>query len=342
MKDSRCQAPRFVPFGFLVARWFGRSRFTKSGKKFRAILSRGPDLMLLVPEPSLAQAQTYSCPTAFGPVPIAPVLPGLLLQSLKTVANPILPNGPAGVVRGDLADYIANQAAAIQLGKALFWEMQAGSDNKTACATCHFKAGVDGRDRNQINPGANGGWDGFGYGPNYALIPNDFPLTNLPTKDVDNIVGSQGVRKSQFVGFSKSGAELTSSVADPVFSMSGVNVRQATGKNTPSTINAVFNHRQFWNGRAQPEFNGVNPFGNRDGSAHVWVLGSSGSPVQIDIHIPNASPRIAGGWPAAEQRGDVGRPGAPSLISATSCCWSNRWDSRKWTPQTACWASWPT
>jgi cytochrome c peroxidase len=212
------------------------------------------------------------------------------MQSLKTVPNPVLPNGPTGAVRGDLADFIANQAAAIQLGKALFWEMQAGSDTKTACATCHFKAGADGRDKNQLNPGANGVWDGFGYGPNYSLIPNDFPLTTLPSKDVDNIVGSQGVRKSQFQGFSKSGAELITSVADPVFSVSGVNVRQVTGKNTPTTINAVFNHRQFGNGRAQPEFNGVNPFGNRDGSARVWVLGSTGSPVLIDIHIPDASP----------------------------------------------------
>jgi cytochrome c peroxidase len=290
MQDSRCQAPRFVSSRFPVARLFDRAHFPRSDKTFRAILAVILACLMVVPGHSLAQMQTYSCPTGFGPVAVVPVLPGLLLQSLKTVANPVLPNGPAGVVRGDLADYIANQAAAIQLGKALFWEMQAGSDNKTACATCHFKAGGDGRDRNQLNPGANSGWDGFGYGPNYTLTSNDFPFTTLPTKDVDNIVGSQGVRKSQFMGFSKSGAELTSSISDAVFSMSGVNVRQVTGKNTPSAINAVFNHRQFWNGRAQPEFNGVNPFGNRDGTAHVWVLGSTGSPVQIDIHIPNASP----------------------------------------------------
>jgi len=244
---------------------------------------------MLVPQPLLAQSQTYSCPTAFGPVAVAPVLPALLSQSLKTAPNPVLPNGPAGIVRDDLLDFIANQQAAIQLGKAFFWDMQAGSDNKTACATCHFKAGEDGRDKNQMNPGANGGWDGFGYGPNYALVPNDFPLTTLPTKDVDNVVGSQGVRMSQFLGFSKSGSEQTSSVADPVFSVSGVNVRQVTGKNAPSTINAVFNHRNFWNGRAQPEFNGVNPFGNRDSLARVWVLGSSGAPIQMDIHIQNAS-----------------------------------------------------
>jgi cytochrome c peroxidase len=246
--------------------------------------------LMLAPQPSPAQVQTYSCPTAFGPVVAVPILPATLMQSLRTVANPVLPNGPAGIPRDDLKVYIANQTAAIQLGKALFWEMQAGSDNKTACATCHFKAGQDGRDRNQMNPGANGVWDGFGYGPNYSLVANDFPFTTLPTKDVDNVVGSQGVRKSNFMGISKSGAEQTTSVPDPVFSVNGVNVRQVTGKNTPSAINAVFNHRQFWNGRAQPEFNGVNPFGNRDSSAKVWVLGSNGSPAQVDIHISNASP----------------------------------------------------
>jgi len=122
MQDQRCQAPRFIPLGFLVTRLLGRSRFTRSGKTFRVILALTLTLMLLAPEPSLAQTQTYSCPTGFGPIAVAPVLPGLLLQSLKTVANPVLPNGPTGIPRADLTDYIANQTAAIQLGKALFWE----------------------------------------------------------------------------------------------------------------------------------------------------------------------------------------------------------------------------
>ena len=152
MKSSRSQASRFAPFGFLMAR-FDSVQFPKSGKKFRAIVAMTLVWLMVAPQPSLAQTQTYSCPTAFGAVgaapgaPVAPVLPALLMQSLKTVPNPVLPNGPAGLVRDDLIDFIANQQAAIQLGKAFFWEMQAGSDNKTACATCHFKAGADGRDR---------------------------------------------------------------------------------------------------------------------------------------------------------------------------------------------------
>src|SRR3954469_22965665 len=289
MKYSKWQPSRFVPFGFLMA------GLPESGKTFRASLATILVCLMLVPQPLSAQTQIYSCPTAFGLVgaapgaPVAPILPALLMQSLKTAPNPVLPNGTAGIVRDDLLDFIANQQAAIQLGKAFFWEMQAGSDNKTACATCHFKAGVDGRDRNQMNPGANGTWDGFGYGPNYTVIANDYPFTTLPTKDVDNITGSQGVRMSQFTGFNKSGAETTTPIADPVFSVNGVNVRQVTGKNTPSNFNAVFNHRNFWNGRAQPEFNGLNPFGNRDTTARVWVLGSTGTPTLIDIHIPNAA-----------------------------------------------------
>ncbi len=248
----------------------------------------------LMPGVLQAQVQTYSCPTGFGPaaVPVVPIPPALLMQSLKTIPNPVLPNGPAGAVRGDLVDYIANQTAAIQLGKALFWDMQAGSDNKTACATCHFKAGEDGRDKNQLNPGANGLWDA-GYTPNYTLLSGDFPFFLSPSKDLDNIAGSQGIRQSKFLGFSRSGAELTGppdlADIDAAFYVGGIYYRRVTGKNTPSTINAVFNHRQFWNGRAQPDFNGVDPFGSRN-LARVWMLGSNGTPTLIDIHIQNASP----------------------------------------------------
>ena len=75
---------------------------------------------------------------------------------------------------------------------------------------------------------------------------------------------------------------------DPVFQLNGFNVRQVGGIQSPSVINAVFNHRNFWNGRAQPDFNGVNPFGARDLNARVWVLSVTGSPTQIDIRIRDA------------------------------------------------------
>ena len=219
-------------------------------------------------------------------VPPAPgVLPFVPLTSLETVPNPVIPGWPAApTIRADLTEYIADLTAARQLGKALFWDMQAGSDNKTACATCHFSAGADNRTTNQLSPGADKVWSPDS--PNYTLVPGSFPFTTTGT---DAIAGSQGIRKSVFQGVSTTGAELTASVADPVFNVGGVNARQVTGIHSPSTVNSVFNHRQFWNGRARPDFNGVNPFGRRDLSARVWVLDPTGSPVQFIISIQNAS-----------------------------------------------------
>ena len=51
------------------------------------------------------------------------------------------------------AGIVKDQAALVRLGKALFWDMQAGSDGVQACATCHFNGGADSRSKNQISPG---------------------------------------------------------------------------------------------------------------------------------------------------------------------------------------------
>ncbi len=241
-----------------------------------------------------AQIVTLNCPNGFGPV-VMPVAPAALMTSLKTVPNPVIPKAPltgAPVLRDDLVAYVANLQAAIQLGKALFWDVQAGSDDKTACATCHFQAGADVRWRNQIEPGANKAW--LPKGPNTSLASTDYPFTDIfasPVKDTDNTAGSQGVRKSVFTAINaKTGAETTASIADTVFNVGGLNVRQVTGKNAPSVINSVFNHRQFHNGRSQPEFNGVNILGYRDPVAQVWQLGLvGGTPSPIQIKIANAS-----------------------------------------------------
>src|SRR4051794_34023519 len=56
----------------------------------------------------------------------------------------------------NLARFVKDKPTAIRLGKALFWDMQVGSDGLTACASCHFHAGTDDRTRNTLNPGANG------------------------------------------------------------------------------------------------------------------------------------------------------------------------------------------
>jgi len=72
--------------------------------------------------------------------------------------------------------------------------------------------------------------------------------------------------------------ETNTAVPDPVFSYPDpenstqrINTRKVTGRNTPSAVNAVFNFRNFWDGRAQNVCNGNNPFGARDGQFHLVI-----------------------------------------------------------------------
>jgi cytochrome c peroxidase len=69
------------------------------------------------------------------------------LAPLNTVPVPLPPN---------LGDFVQDIPAAIELGKALFWDQQAGGDGIQACASCHFQAGSDARAKNTLNPGFNG------------------------------------------------------------------------------------------------------------------------------------------------------------------------------------------
>ena len=102
------------------------------------------------------RAQSGGLPEQGMVIPLRPLAP------LSTVPVP-----PVFGMEGILAD----KTAAIQLGKALFWDMQAGSDDTQACASCHFNAGADSRAINEINPGQAGGDNNFemGSGPNYHL-----------------------------------------------------------------------------------------------------------------------------------------------------------------------------
>src|SRR5262245_54611797 len=78
-------------------------------------------------------------------VPNPPLMSDLtaLPGDLRAVEAPLPP---------DLDNFIKDRQAAIALGKALFWDMQVGSDGVQACASCHFRAGADPRSKNQLNP----------------------------------------------------------------------------------------------------------------------------------------------------------------------------------------------
>ncbi|HXE96283.1 MAG TPA: cytochrome c peroxidase [Dongiaceae bacterium] len=301
---------------------------------------------------------------------------GALQPPLSRITNPVFGTSGGTVpatVPPNLSPYIKDVTAAIRLGKALFWDMQAGSDGVTACASCHYRAGADPvvgtapkltakRDRNQLHPGPDiifgnnstiiktfnqkGAVDpvtllpvpvtlratGFPIAPNVPgtsrFAPNytldtlqdplnpldtfDFPLflLNPPTarlaidpltgltsdavlslRDTNDVIGSQGVRLAQFSGVNGA-VDISTPLTDQLFRFNGVNIRQVTGRNAPSVINAVFNYTNFWDGRANNIFNGVNPFGPLDQTARIWVnAGTAAAPVlqQQPVAIPNSS-----------------------------------------------------
>lgn len=221
-----------------------------------------------------------------------------LLRSLKNLPVP----GPA-----NLDEFVREPRLALILGKALFWDMQVGSDGVTSCATCHYHAGADTRINNTLapsllrvderrQPAPETTVDG---GANRTLKAADFPFHRLANpndrhsrvlQDSANIVGSQGVAKERFSGvFPRRAEEGRDMLADSAFNVGGVNTRRVAPRNTPSVINAVFFLRNFWDGRAQDVFNGVNPFGARDSNARVIEAPTPGTMVEVQVRLKCSS-----------------------------------------------------
>jgi len=191
----------------------------------------------------------------------------------------------------NLSDFVKDITMARALGKALFWDMQVGSDGIQACASCHFRAGADPRSKNQLSPGLKHVPESelnysLGKAPNYQLQESDFPLIRLvnpnvrgaldPTTDNNDVVSSQGIHHP---------GEL-----DPLgFLVDITNVRRVEPRNTPSVINAVFNHRQFWDGRAENVFNGVNHLGKRDPNAKIFRANDPKTLVEVQIELKDSS-----------------------------------------------------
>jgi cytochrome c peroxidase len=199
----------------------------------------------------------------------------------------------------DVSDYIRDKTAAQKLGKALFWDIQVGSSG-VACASCHFHAGADIRTKNQVSPGLNAGDTAFSAhflmfgrtGPNKEALPLDFPAHRLLDPrdresivlyDSNDVVSSQGSFGGTFVSSNRTAAQVTTTgvkaaktsslptnetcnftyTESEPFHENGLIYRRVEPRNTPTSVNAVFNYRQFWDGRANSQFNGVNPFGPR-------------------------------------------------------------------------------
>ena len=236
---------------------------------------------------------------AQAPLPIVPIQ-----RPLGTLKNVPVP-GPS---EQELAEFVRDKTAAVQLGKALFWDTRVGSDNRTACASCHFHAGADNRAVNQINPGLLSDDHAFqtggsSAGPNYTLVATDFPFTKHAQVDdsttiiADNndVVSSQGVFTAKFDHVAVNAmADDCSTISDSVlhggsgFNINGVNTRRVEPRNTPSVINAVFNFRNFWDGRGNNVFNGGDPFGLRNTQPLVWKF-ENGLLRNVSVALPSSS-----------------------------------------------------
>jgi cytochrome c peroxidase len=255
----------------------------------------------------------------FPPI-IAPTQPPLTASQLRFAALNMNFTSLAAVdppEPANLGDYVVDRTKLLQLGKALFWEQQLGSDGQ-ACASCHFHAGADSRSKNQLNPGFRntvppGGDNTFGntplrplfrtwFGPDRQLVRADFPLhlladpangRSLLLRDTNDVVSSQGSFSATFSGIGVPfDAGVPSSVSaglGAIFHAGRALVRSVAPRNSPSVVNAVFNHRNFWDARARAEFNGQDPIGALDPTGVVVEAPAGGTPTLHAVRILDAS-----------------------------------------------------
>ena len=207
---------------------------------------------------------------------------------------------------GTPAEKQTARASAEILGKALFWDMQVGSDGVQACGSCHFHAGVDNRTRGQLNPGTNAGDLTLQVaGPNENVEPGDFPFHKLIADepaveetncgfpgqpdcvdlihDANDVMSSMGVSRFKIfedippIGtFIDPGNEvlvlppdLGTVATDPVPVNEGL--RRVEPRHTPTFHGAAFNLDNFWDGRARFDFNGGSVHGAADPYFHVFI-----------------------------------------------------------------------
>ena len=241
--------------------------------------------------------------------------PDPTVDSLTGVAPPAPPAGQYNAL-------VKNKRWLVALGKALFWDTAVGSDG-VACASCHFNAGADPRLKNQLNPGlrvkplgdvAFGDAGGLMAGgaaakPNHVLQATDFPFHRLEDPydresrvlyDSNDVVSSQGALKGSYIGLRYVNTkarrrDLCKASDDTIFQITidgaAKPVTKVEPRNTPTTVNAAYYFRNFWDGRANNVFNGINPFGSRardDPKARIVLYDGTGFQPQF-LELPNAS-----------------------------------------------------
>ena len=144
-------------------------------------------------------------------------------------------------------------------------------------------------------------------GPNYQLVRDDFPfvrdigngdnvtevtetISPVAPPNSNDVASSQGMLFTLFHGVEPGALEdLGTPIPDLVFNVNEITTRRVEPRNTPTTINAVFNFFNFWDGRANPNFNGQNPFGNQDRDARIFMAGGKDGIQEVNLTMKNAS-----------------------------------------------------
>ena len=232
------------------------------------------------------------------------------------------PRGPEPLDRFN--EIVKSKQWLIVLGKALFWDSSVGSDGQ-ACASCHFNAGADQRIVNQLNPALRAvppddkfsakTASGQTAQPNIKLKAADFPfhkLTDVKNRqsplvfDTNDVTSSQGVFQGGFVSLNPDVTNLgsihdfCSNGTDGIFKINigGVDrqTRKVEPRNTPTVVNAAFFDRNFWDGRANNVFNGVDPFGKRNVDARIFKAGGAAGlqPEQLELRFMSAASQAVG------------------------------------------------
>jgi len=136
---------------------------------------------------------------------------------------------------------------------------------------------------------------GLGWQPDDVNGDTGVPgLTDASGADVNDVVSSQGIRLGTYHGIANphNRAEVaTLAEEDPGFEAdlgSFTTVRRVEPRNSPTSLNAVYHMRNFWDGRADMFFNGVSPLGFRDPDARVLTY-SSGALGTAKLRIPFSS-----------------------------------------------------
>jgi cytochrome c peroxidase len=259
------------------------------------------------------------------PAPAKKVVPQQPMKPLSAVPNPPVPglntyilNQTAAIALGK-ALFWDQQVGSDGVQACATCHFNAGADSR---AFNQVDPGL--RDKDPSSPNFNaytlGVLMGNAYYPNYQLHAGspaagfggyhdgDFPL-NKPLADLStfpfntgvnhhDVISSQGVFARNFnsvtpgtsVDNSTSTPDANFSYPDPSHPGQLINTHKVEPRNTPSAVNAVFNFRNFWDGRARNICNGANPFGDRDASSHFFSASTTTvKPVSGLVRLQNSA-----------------------------------------------------